>query len=198
MEENIIIHPESKNIIQESYVWAILGWRGGGKSSIMAKIAETDFNNGKKIVSNFWLSFDHIEMTLEEIIKLPEELQNATVLLDELQVGAGSRNSLSKKNKEMNKFITQLRKRNIVLYFGTQNFKFVDTDIRSQTDYILHTEAVDKVDKDNHKFSVIIVDRHDHRDSVYGTVINTFIWDATELYERNIFNTNEIINFGKE
>ena len=198
MDENTIIHPESKNIIQESSVWAIVGRRGSGKSTILAYIAETDFSIGKIIISNFWLGFEHRKITFEELIEFKEYLQNATVVFDEFQVGAGARNALRNSNKDLNQLITQLRKRNIILYYGTQNFKFVDIDVRNQTDYILYTEAVDREDPDNNKFSVIIVDRHDHTDSSFGTVINTFIWDATELFERKIFNTNEIINFGEE
>lgn len=190
------------NIVKnESSVWAIVGRRGSGKSTMLANIGETDLSIGKKIISNFFLAFEHTELTFEELLErfsTDTSLQDATVLFDEFQVGAGARNALRNANKDINQFITQLRKRNIILYYGTQNFKFVDIDVRNQTDYIMYTQAVDREDDNNNKFSIIIVDRHDHTDSQFGTVINTFVWDATELFERNIFNTNEIINFGKE
>lgn len=198
MNDKTILHPESKNIIQESSIWAVVGLRGSGKSSILASTAEIDFSVGKTIVSNFHLSFEHIRITFDELLSFPEWLRDATIVFDEFQVAVGARNALRNSNKDINHFITQLRKRNLVLYYGTQNFKFMDIDVRDQTDYILYTEAVDKIDKENHKFKVIIVDRRDHEDSSFGTVVNSFIWDATELFERNIFDTNEIINFGKE
>lgn len=182
----------------ESSVWAIVGRRGSGKSTMLANIAETDFSIGKKIISNFDLSFDHIKLTFEKLIEFPALLQNGTIVFDEFQVGAGARNALRNSNKDLNQFITQLRKRNIILYYGTQNFKFVDIDVRNQTDYIMYTEAVDREDPNNNKFSIIIMDRHDHTDSSFGTIINSFVWDATELFEREIFDTNEIINFGEE
>jgi len=184
-------------IVQESAVWAIVGRRGEGKSAILANIAEVDHSEGKKIVSNFDLSFPHIKMTFAELILLPEELQDATVVFDEFQVGAGARNALRNSNKSINQFITQLRKRNIVLYFATQNFKYVDIDVRNQTDYILTTEKISK-DKKDHRFKVSVVDRNDMTETRYGSVINTFMWDATELFKRNVYDTNEIINFGEE
>ena len=189
---------EKLTLKSESSVWAIVGRRGAGKSAILTNIGETDFSIGKKIISNFWLSFEHKEITFEKLLEFPAFLENATILFDEFQVGAGARNALRNANKDINQFITQLRKRNIILYYGTQNFKFVDTDVRNQTDFILYTEAVDMVDEENHEFRVIIVDRNDHTDSAYGTVCNSFIWDATELFERKVYNTNEIINFGEE
>ena len=187
-----------KPIILESCIWAVVGRRGSGKSTILASTAEVDFSVGKTIVSNFHLSFDHRRITFDELLDFPEWLRDATIVFDEFQVAVGARNALRNTNKDINHFITQLRKRNLVLYYGTQNFKFMDIDVRDQTDYILYTEAVDREDDDNNEFKVIIVDRNDHTDSTYGTVINSFIWDATELFKRNIFNTNEIINFGKE
>ena len=185
-------------IIEESAVWAIIGWRGSGKTALLARIAEIDYNRGKKIVSNVHLSFPHIYKTFEELIELPEDIENATVIFDEFQVGAGARNALRNDNKKINMFITQLRKRNIVLYYTTQNFKFVDIDVRIQTDYILTTEAVDKHNNDDHRFSVKIVDTHDMSESAWGSLVNEWTWDATDLFKRKVYDTKQIINFGEE
>ena len=184
----------NKIIIKESSVIGILGRRGGGKSTLLAKIGEDDYLLGKTIITNFWVSYPHIEMTFEEIVLLPKVLRNATVLLDENQVGAGSRRALTKNNQFINKFITQLRKRNIVLYYGTQNFKFVDVDIRNQTDFLI-ISAITDIDN---IYKIIVVDRNDFTDSAFGSVINIFEYDATDLYLRNVFNTDQIINFGEE
>lgn len=188
---------EEKVIKLESAIWAIVGWRGSGKTALAANLAEIDYNNGKTIISNFHLDFPHIRMSFEELIEFPDELKDATVVFDEFQVGAGARNALRNDNKKINKFITQLRKRNIVLYLTTQNFKFIDIDVRNQVDYILTTTKVDK-DINDHRFKVIIVETGDLSDSVWGSIVNEFIWDATDLFKRNIYNTNEIINFGEE
>ena len=196
MEELLALQKD--DVIQESSVWAIIGRRGHGKSALLAHIAEIDYNKGKKIVSNFYLNFPHTQMTFEELVLLPKTLQNATVVFDEFQVGAGARNALRNANKSINQFITQLRKRNIILYFATQNFKYVDIDVRSQSDFLLNTEAIDTKDEDNNKFKVIIIDRFDMTDSRWGTVVNDFTWDATDLFSRNVYNTNEIISFGEE
>lgn len=184
--------------VEESAVWAIIGWRGSGKTALLAAIAENDYNNGKKIVSNVHLSFPHIYMTFEELIELPDVIENATVIFDEFQVGAAARNALRNDNKKINMFITQLRKRNIVLYFTTQNFKFVDIDVRIQVDYLLTTEAVDKHDPDNHEFSVKIVDTHDMSESAWGSLVNEWTWDATDLFKRKVYDTRQIIKFGEE
>jgi len=181
-------------VVEESSVNGILGRRGHGKSTLLAKIGEDDYNLGKKIITNFWVSYPHIYMSFEDIIMLPEELQDATLLLDELQVGAGARKALSLSNQDINKFITQLRKRNIMLFYTTQNYKFIDVDIRSQTDYLITTQKTENLNQ----FKVIVVDRNDFTDSKFGSVINLFILDATDIFERKIFDTKQIINFGKE
>lgn len=181
-------------VVKESSVIGIIARRGHGKSTLLSKIGEDDYNIGKKVITNFWVSFPHIQMSFEDIITLPKELQDATLLLDEFQVGAGARTALKKTNQDINKFITQLRKRNIILYYATQNYKFVDIDVRTQTDFIIMTKLTDV----KNQYKVIVVDRNDFTDSNFGSVINIFMLDATDLYAREVFDTNEIINFGKE
>ena len=176
----------NNTIKDESNVFALLAKRGHGKSAFMTEILYNDYLAGKKIITNYHVEFPHIRMSFAEIMLLPEELQDASVGLDELQVGASSRRSLSKTNMDINKFFTQLRKRNITLYYATQNFRFVDIDIRTQTDYIIYLFKL----SDN-EFKIKVVDRHD-----WGAEpINEFIWDATELFKKQLYDTNEIISF---
>ena len=177
-------------MVEESSVIGVLGRRGHGKTTLLALLGENDADNGKKVIANFDLSFPHVRMSFADIIELPKELQNATVLLDEMQVGAGAREALKKTNQTINKFITQLRKRNILLIYSTQNFGFIDKNIRTQTDYIVVTQKVD-----DNIYKVLTVDRNDFTDSLFGSIINIFKFDATDIYERKVFNTNEIINF---
>lgn len=188
----------SEGLLLESSVIAIVGRRGHGKSALLSEIGGIDKAEGKKIISNYELTYADEILTFEEIILLPDILQNCTLLLDEFQVGAGARSALKKSNQTINKFITQLRKRNIILYFATQNFKFMDIDIRTQTDYIITTEKVNVQDKDDYNFILTVIDRHDVTEGAFGSVINILEWDATELFEKNVYDTNEIISFGKE
>jgi len=181
-------------LYEESSVIGILGRRGHGKTTILAMLGEHDSSNNKKVIANFYLSFPYIHMSFADIIELPEELQNATVLLDEMQVGAGAREALKKTNQTINKFITQLRKRNILLIYSTQNFMFIDKSIRSQTDYLVITKRTKEVNN----YKVVTVDRNDFTDSPYGSVINIFNFDASDIYDRKVFNTKEIINFDDE
>lgn len=181
-------------IYNESSVVGILGRRGHGKTTLLTIIGEDDCNKGKKIITNYEVSFPHTEMAFEDIVLLPDSLQDCTLLLDELQVGASARTALKKDNQNINKFITQLRKRNIVLYYTTQIFKLVDKDIREQTDYIITTQRTDI----ENEFKVIVLDRHDFSDSSFGSVINVYTFDATDIFNREVFNTNQIISFGKD
>ncbi len=179
---------------EESSVIGVLGRRGHGKTTLLALLGEHDYSNGKKVIANFDLSFPYFRMSFADIIELPEELQDATLLLDEMQVGAGAREALKKTNQTINKFITQLRKRNILLIYSTQNFMFIDKSIRSQTDFLVVTEKT----ATNGIYKVITVDRNDFTDSAFGSVINVFKFNANDLYNRNVFNTNEIVNFEDE
>ena len=183
-----------RTINEESAVVGILGRRGHGKTTLLALIGEDDYNSGKLVITNFWVSYPHIEMSYSDIVLLPKVLQNATVLLDEMQVGAGSRTALKKTNQDINRFITQLRKRNIVLYYTTQKFKFVDKDVRDQTDYIITTERTDL----ENEYKVIVFDRNDFEDSAFGSVINVYTFDATDIYDRKLFDTKQLISFGKD
>lgn len=183
-------------MIQESSVNAILGRRGTGKTTVLAHIGEIDQSLGKKIVCNFDVSYPHIYMDFSEIILLKsEDLQDCTLLLDELQIGAGGRDAFKYSNKQINKFITQLRKRNIMLYYTTQIFKFVDINIRRQTDFIM---LIEKIDNQDHMIKIMVFDRNDYTDGISGSVIKVIEWDATDFFSRNVFNTNQIIDFGEE
>ena len=176
-------------IIEESSVIGILGERGHGKSVILTKLGYNDYLVGKKIVANYHLNFPHIYMTFEEIIELPEELEDCTLLLDEFQVGAGARKALSNANTSINKFITQLRKRNIMLYYATQHIRFVDIDVRTQTNFVIFIRKIDKS-----IFDVKFVDRW----MPTAPPINHFTWDATDFFEKKLYDTKEIISFGKD
>lgn len=185
-------------MIYESSVIGILGSRGDGKTALLSEIGDNDQSAGKTVVTNYDVSFPHIRLDFEEIVMLPDVLQNCTLLLDEFQVGAGSRTALKKTNQAINRFITQLRKRNIMLYYTTQNYKFMDVDIRTQTNYILTTIKIFPKDKDDHTFRVTVVDRNDYTDTRYGSIIKIFEWDASDLFGRKVYDTNQIISFGKE
>lgn len=135
-------------------IYVILGRRGGGKSCLMTYLGYQDHLSGITIVSNYHLNFPHVYMTFEEIARLPKSLKNATVLLDEGQVGADSREIFKPSNKAMGTLATQLRKLNVNLFITTQIFGQIDKRLRDQTDYVIYIQALDRNNPEWFKFIV--------------------------------------------
>jgi hypothetical protein len=167
----------------------ILGQRGGGKTLLMTHLAYMDYEINKSlIVSNYHLNFDYKYMTLSELAELPDWLKDATVCLDEIQVGADSRSVFAKGNKSISTLATQLRKRNITLYYTTQLLGQVDKRLREQTDYIIITKPLDK-----NKPGWFRLEIYDKRtDFILG---EKFFW-GKETFQ--LYNTNEVILYEGE
>jgi len=125
------------NVINESGIIGIIGDRGSGKTCFMTRLLLQDYNNGRKIITNYWVDFPHTKMSFEDLANLPTHINGSTIALDEIHVAVDSRESMSSINKQLTKLATQLRKRNIILYYTTQRFNLIDKRLRDQTDYLV-------------------------------------------------------------
>jgi len=163
-----------------------MGDRGAGKTCLLTFLLKLDYDRSRKIISNYHLQFDFNYMTLTDISELPDEVQNATIGLDELQVGADSRRALSKANLGITKLATQLRKRVCILYYTTQRFNLVDKRMRDQTDYIITSEATGK----EGIFKIKIMDRGT------GDILKEKIFDGKPVFD--LYDSWEIVDKGEE
>lgn len=173
--------------MSDTYVVGILGPKGSGKTVLLAYLLYRDSLAGRPIVSNFHLAFDHIQKDFSELVKLPDFLQNATVGYDEFHIAVDSRRSTSKSNIAFDTFLSQIRKRDCILYYTTQIFLKLDVRVREQTDIlILPTE------NDGEIFS------YEVRDRFSGNLLNTLNLNMKPVFEANLYNTKEIILFDNE
>ena len=161
------------------------GRRGAGKTLTMVKDIIQFYNSGWKIVSNVPIEGIEYElMNSEDIISLDKntKLNNAVLVIDEIQILFDSRRSGSGGNKSFSNFIQQIRKRNIILLCTTQFAGTTDLRIRQHTDVI----ARPKFNKENLVIDVIYYDITATEDNLYSEeIINRrVVFDARQVFNR--------------
>lgn len=165
-----------------SGITGIIGDRGAGKTCFMTYQLFKDYQRGRPIISNYHLEFGHNKLSFSEIAELPESLNNSTIGLDEIHIGVDSRASMSSINRQITKLATQLRKRNIILYYTTQRFNLIDKRLRQQTDLLATCCRV----KDG-------IFRIETINNYTGDSEGVKIFKGFKYF--SLYNTNEVIDF---
>src|SRR6056297_1433059 len=176
-------------------IYAVLGDRGEGKSAFATYTAFIEYmNNGAKIVCNYKLNFPPsptggvvIEKSLYEITTLPEEINNSILILDEFHLIAPSRKIFGKSNEKYILLVTQLRKRNITLFWLSQRWMLVDIGIRDQTNFVVMMSNIY-----GNFFVGEIMDRWTDE------TLQSVEFDASEFFKGNYYDTNQVITRGDE
>jgi hypothetical protein len=130
-----------------SVVMMITGSRGSGKSLFLSSMVVEELLRGKTVWSNMPVKLTHTiankynvpklktkPLDLDAFYALSEELQNGVVCIDEAQNMSDSRSSLTLKNRLLNAIVAQVRKRNLNVYYTTQDPSWVDVRLRFATD----------------------------------------------------------------
>lgn len=174
------------------------GKQGEGKTLFMVSLLKSDLETypNRKVFSNIWLDVPHEKITfdreidgenhidiLEKINTDPTYFNNSIMFIDEIHLYVDSYNFMGKNNKVLQKFISQLRKRNILILATTQYFSQVDIRIRAHTRYLFKMK---KITPSKYKAEVHIPERHD---SEYVKTIN--IENMNKYF--NCYNTNEVV-----
>lgn len=187
----------------------VIGDRGDGKTLLMTYLLYQDWLKGYNIVSNYHLYFPKdnnrerpVYLTYNEIIEIPDTLKQASVGLDEIQMGADSRRGLAKGNLLITKLVTQMRKRDLDIYYSTQRLKMVDKRVRDQTDYFIIMQRYPCFDDETGKKGAKWF-RYQVLDAEFLDVINEgdnsgwrYFKATKKMYE--LYDTNEIIEFGDD
>lgn len=79
---------------------------------------------------------------MAKLIRNELDLQNASVGVDEFTLYADSRSSMG--NKLISYFVLQTRKRNVCLYYTTQNIQMIDRRVREHTQIFIFCKDVGK------------------------------------------------------
>lgn len=177
----------------------LLGDRGAGKTVFSVYLIEQALKEGANVYTNIKTTFKNKKLhdiDFEEIRKNPESIENGYLIMDEMHVGSDAFAFLSKQNKELSVFATQIRKRKITWIYITQRFNRIDKRLRDQTDYIYKIEG---------KY-VLVQGKNKNFNSIYDNSTIT-IFDIVDsgqykkvrsfnFYGKNYFkfyNTNQLI-----
>lgn len=143
---------------------AIVGKRGSGKTMYAVHKCKQYYDNGGVIYSNTNLYFgkerlvikeeyspDEIEafkkkrlrpLTRRHVDTIPEELQGACILIDEIQAWADSYKFYTSEAINLSNLMTQMRKRKLFVIITTTHLDQAAKRIRQQMDYICYAEKV--------------------------------------------------------
>lgn len=160
----------------------IVGDFGSGKTLFMTYLAYMN-QNYRKIFANYHLNdIPYTYISINDLAKFPDELRNAIVLIDEGHVGANAYDVFKKDVRNIAQFITQIRKRNIVMFWSTQRFRRVALPLRELTKYFyeMHPTEYDGVSY------VKIFDIDNNYE-----FIKEFIFDGRKMFGK--YDTEEII-----
>lgn len=165
----------------------IEGGLGSGKTLIMAKWLTKDSNQLKRdVYANFKLYKCKAKpLMVTELLDKKINLTNASIGIDELTVFADCRVSMSQASRLFSYFILQTRKRNVCLYYTTQNFGMIDKRILRHTHIMVFCSKVKNADHLRH-YEIV-----DCRDG-FDKAPSNFVMDIRKYF--NYFNTDEIIN----
>ena len=123
----------------------ITGGMGSGKTLFMTLLGYLEYLYGKSVLANYHLHFPFnyldLNMVMEQI-KKQEQLLNIVLLIDEIHIAFDSRASMSGRNRYGSYFVLQTRKRDVSLYFTTQNIFQVDIRLRENLDRLVECRAL--------------------------------------------------------
>lgn len=175
---------------------AILGKMGSGKTCFLTYLMYLDYKAGRKVVADYGLKFPNTYLTLDQIATLPDEIQGASVAVDEIHEAADSRSIFKKGNAGVTKLVSQIRKRKCVFYYTTQVLKKVDKRIRDVTDMFItcdpYGQPVRFVDGQP-EYHYFIIRVYNDR---FGEPMKEFIFHGAPFFD--LYDTNEIITFNEE
>jgi DNA helicase HerA-like ATPase len=160
---------------------------GSGKTLFATALARHYHKNGSTIYANFGLKFPFKPLTMKEISDFNFDFNNSVLIIDEIHLNIDSRSSMSRKNKIISYFITQSRKRNIILIYTTQNAHQIDKRLRTNTDYIIQCRNLTPKAKKDVYIEWTITDPNDQT--------RTFIMKADPIFK--LYDTHQIIDFDR-
>lgn len=168
----------------------VLGDRGAGKTSFAVYLIDSALKEGKNVYTNIETNFKSSKLykiDFEAIKKDPGAIENGFLIMDEMQVGSDSYEFLSRSNRELSTFATQIRKRKITWIYITQRFNRIDKRLRDLTDYIYEIKGI--YQSFNYKCSKVTI--YDIEDTGHYEPIKQFYYHGTQYFE--FFNTDQLI-----
>lgn len=178
------------------------GGLGSGKTIMEVRYLVKDYLKGIPIHANFKLKkIDYEPLDVMKILEMDKEkinINSLSLAIDEITVFMDCRTSMKKMNRFISYFILQTRKRNVTMYYTTQDFNYTDlrlanhTDIRIFCEKIKATEDTPRSEVDikgfyKHWRKYIIYDLRDLR----NITVRKFKMNISKYYD--YYDTNEVI-----
>lgn len=168
------------------------GGLGSGKTIMLVRYLKRDSEKGHKILTNFGTkNFKTGSLDVQELLVYSKEgieLNNITIGLDELTVFVDCRVSMSKANRIFSYFVLQSRKRNVNIYYTTQDMRMIDKRIVNHTPIVIYCEKLyrNNVEVDGYRKYKIYDFRNPRQ-----PVVSRFIMNIKPYYD--YYDTNEVI-----
>jgi len=126
-------------IMPKSLVMGLFGHRGSGKSALMAMFGINEWKLGRSIyyypeTYALKLPFDCESMSPEELVDMPDKLNGATVLLDEMQELMSKYRTNTTSSQLLMAFLRQVRKRGANVFFTSNDPGGINRQVADQTD----------------------------------------------------------------
>lgn len=132
------------NTYEDSFLIVFHGPRRGGKTLSAVVQAIIDMLNGRKVWSNFPISFDfygkHYEslpLDYHALLRQDPQFENGVIVWDETALWAFARNSQAFFNKMLGLILTLIGKMELNLYVTVQFLKLLDSNVRIQMDALV-------------------------------------------------------------
>lgn len=178
----------------------IEGFLGDGKTTYLARCLKKDFEKGRKIFTNLTLyGIEYYYFDIDKFLndENSDSLRNATIGIDEITTIMDCRLSSSKTNIAFGYLVLQSRKRNVDIYYTTQDIGLVDFKrlIKYTTIFVIAQRVYVKKEIENNKCieeelkdwrNYTIIDDRQRKENV--TSLNLKISDYYD-----IFDTDQII-----
>jgi len=162
-------------------ITGFVGPRGNGKTLLMVVRLLRRYRNGYKLFTNFGIRVKHEKLDAKRLAAMGTDLRNCAIGVDEIHVLLDSRNSMKERNRILTYFILQTRKRNVVLFYTTQDEGQVDIRLRRNTDYWVYCRRLGKTPYFSYKIY----------DGLTGDFLGQFILDGRKYYGE--YDTEETI-----
>lgn len=178
----------------------IEGFLGDGKTIGMVRYLKNDYFKGRKVYANFVLEkIPYTYFNIDEFLSNEnnDKLTNATIGIDEITTIMDCRLSGSKSNIAFGYLVLQSRKRNVDIYYTTQDLDLVDYKrlIKYTQIFIIAQRVYEKIELEDYTFiekevknwrNYTIVDERQRKENIVS-----FNLDISPYY--NDYNTDEII-----
>lgn len=170
----------------------IEGGLGSGKTIMLVRYLYKDYLKNKNIIANLKLNnMKYSSINFKDLLANNETLEfnNSTIGIDEITVFIDCRTSISKRNKIFSYFVLQSRKRDVNVYFTTQDIGMLDFRVVDHTEIIILCEKIYNENNNElaHYRKYTIIDLRNKR----KPHLTTFIMNISKYY--HLYDTNQII-----